>query len=193
MKASIDTTASECLIGATSPSGRDPTVKAMNEGDRPNLEIRLATPDDVPAIAGLLRGLGWFTFINDEATARTETRVKKHLRLCMADDSHTVLIAEEAKGAVLGYVAVHWLPYLMLPGPEGYVSELFVMETARGVGVGTRLLEAVKDMAVSRGCSRLMLVNRKTRESYKRGFYRKLGWEERGEFANFVLHLPPKN
>ena len=173
--------------------GRGPTIKAMNKGDRPNLEIRLATPADVPAIAALLRGLGWFAFINDEATARTETRAKKHLGLCMADDSHTVLVAEDAIGAVLGYAAVHWLPYLMLPGPEGYVSDLFVTEAARGQGLGTRLLEAVRDMAVSRGCSRLMLVNRRTRESYKRGFYRKLGWEERDEFANFVLHLPPKS
>jgi ribosomal protein S18 acetylase RimI-like enzyme len=164
----------------------------IHPGDRPKWNVRPATPADVPAIAAILRGLGWFAFINDEATAKTETRVKKHLRLCMADDSHLVLVAEDAKGAIIGYVAVHWLPYLMLPGPEGYVSELFVSEAARGMGVGTKLLEAVEDAAVTRGCSRLMLVNRKTRESYKRGFYRKLGWEEREEFANFVLHLPRK-
>jgi GNAT superfamily N-acetyltransferase len=78
----------------------------------------------------------------------------------------------------------------MLAGPEGYVSDLFVTESTRGAGIGTGLLAAVEDMAVSRGCSRLMLVNRKTRESYQRGFYRKLGWEEREEFANFVRHLP---
>jgi GNAT superfamily N-acetyltransferase len=78
------------------------------------------------------------------------------------------------------------------PYSEGYVSELFVAESARGAGLGTKLLEAVKDLAIGRGCSRLMLVNRKTRESYKRGFYRKLGWEERQEFANFVLSLPGK-
>jgi len=50
-------------------------------------------------------------------------------------------------------------------------------------------LEAVEDAAVSRGCSRMMLVNRKSRESYQRGFHRKLGWEVREEFANFVLRL----
>ena len=162
----------------------------MNERNRPSCDIRPATPDDVPAIAAILRGLGWFSFTNDEPTAETESRVKRHLRLCLSDDSHTVLVAEVAGGAVLGYVAVHWLPYLILQGPEGYVSELFVVEAARGAGLGTKLLEAVKDMATSRGCSRLMLVNCKTRESYQRGFYRKLGWEEREEFANFVLHLP---
>jgi len=34
-----------------------------------------------------------------------------------------------------------------------------------------------------------MLVNRKTRESYRRGFYAKAGWTERHEFANFVMFL----
>ena len=162
----------------------------MHPGNRPNWNIRPATSADVPAIAAILRGLGWFAHVNDESPARTETRIAEHLRMCLADDSHSVLVAEGAKGAVLGgYVAVHWLPYLMLPGSEGYISELFVVESARGAGLGTKLLEAVKDMAIGRGCSRLMLVNRKTRESYKRGFYRKLGWEERQEFANFVLSL----
>jgi len=127
--------------------------------------------------------------MNEESPAETERRLAGHLRLCLSDESHTVLVTESPEGAILGYVAVHWLPYLMLAGPEGYVSELFVSESARGAGLGTKLLEAVKDMAISRGCSRLMLVNRKTRESYQRGFYRKLGWEEREEFANFVLNL----
>jgi len=161
----------------------------MHPENRPSWNIRPAASADVPAIAAMLRGLGWFAFMNEESTAETETRITEHLRMCMADDSHSVLVAEGAKGAVLGYVAVHWLPYLMLAGPEGYVSELFVAESARGAGLGTGLLKAVTDMAVGRGCSRLMLVNRKTRESYQRGFYRKLGWEEREEFANFVLHL----
>jgi len=165
----------------------------MHPEDRPIWNIRPAASADVPAIAAIIRGLGWFSYVNDESTAETETRIMEHLRMCVADDSHSVLVAEGAGGAILGYVAVHWLPYLMLPGPEGYISELFVAESAQGAGLGSKLLEMVKDMAIGRGCSRLMLVNRKTRESYKRGFYRKLGWEEREEFANFVLHLPQKS
>ncbi len=165
----------------------------MDPGNRLRWNIRPAASADVPAIAAILRGLGWFAHVNDEPPARTETRIAEHIRMCLADDSHSVLVAEDPKGVVLGYVAVHWLPYLILPGPEGYVSELFVVESARGAGLGTKLLEVVKDMAIDRGCSRLMLLNRKARESYKRGFYRKLGWEEREEFANFVLHLPRKS
>ena len=161
----------------------------MHRANRPDCNVRSATLADAPAVAALLRGLGWFALMHEESPAETERRLAEHLRLCLSDESHTVLVTESPEGAILGYVAVHWLPYLMLAGPEGYVSELFVSESARGAGLGTRLLEAVEAMAVSRGCSRLMLVNCKTRESYQRGFYRKLGWEEREEFANFVLHL----
>ena len=38
--------------------------------------------------------------------------------------------------ALVAYAAVHWLPYLILRGPEGFVSELFVDQAARGQGVG---------------------------------------------------------
>ena len=90
---------------------------------------------------------------------------------------------------MVGYAAVHWLPYLLLAGPEGYVSELFVRDSEQGKGVGTKLLEVVKREAEERGCSRLMLLNMRYRESYQRGFYKKLGWQEREDAANFVLQL----
>ncbi len=108
----------------------------------------------------------------------------------MADTATRYSSRKTPAGTLLGYVAVHWLPYLMLRGPEGYVSRTIRGRIGTGRGLGSRLLEIVKDMAISRGCSRLMLVNRKARESYRRGFYRNLGWEEREAFANFVLYLP---
>ena len=79
----------------------------------------------------------------------------------------------------------------MWPGrqPEGYVSELFIKEQARGQGIGARLLEAVQAEARNRGCTRLMLLNVRKRESYQRGFYAKHGWEERPEAANFIFRL----
>ncbi len=88
--------------------------------------IRGATEKDVAAIVGILQGLGLFARINSESAAVTERRVNAHFGLCVADDSHSVYVAEKLGGEVVGYVAVHWLPYLMLVGPEGYVSELFM-------------------------------------------------------------------
>jgi GNAT superfamily N-acetyltransferase len=77
----------------------------------------------------------------------------------------------------------------MFLGPEGYISELFILESGRGKGVGHALLESVKTLAKERGCARLHLINGSNRESYQRRFYEKLGWKERPEIADFILPL----
>ncbi len=154
-----------------------------------NIRIRKAEAIDVPAIAGLLRSLGLFDHITAEAPQATQERVLKHLALCTADDSHLVLVAQVSSSEIAGYCAVHWLPYLILTGPEGYVSELFIKDEFRGQGIGSQLLETIKTEAQNRGCSRLMLLNMRKRESYERQFYSKQGWEERPDAANFILPL----
>jgi GNAT superfamily N-acetyltransferase len=154
-----------------------------------NIQIRRAETKDAHGIAELLRSLGWFAHINREMPQITQARVVKHLALFNADDSHSVFVALPPTGEIVGYSAVHWLPYLILTGPEGYVSELFVHDSYRSEGIGRQLLEAMKAEAQERGCSRLMLINLRKRESYQRRFYQKQGWEEREEAANFVYHL----
>ena len=153
------------------------------------ITVRSARQEDVPIIAEIIRNLGWFPHAENESSLATERRVLLHLELCDADDSHTVLVAEDDEGKVAGYVSVHWLPYLMLSGPEGYVSELFVSEDARGKGVGTALMNDIREFAIIRGCSRIMLLNDRNRSSHERDFYYRLGFEERPEMANLVLPL----
>jgi N-acetylglutamate synthase-like GNAT family acetyltransferase len=156
-----------------------------------NIQIRKAKPTDGPAIAELLRSTGLFARLSNESAQATQERVLRHLALCAADNSHLVLVAQSQAGEILGYSAVHWLPYLILAGPEGYVSELFIKNEFRGRGIGGQLLDAIKAEAEQRGCSRLMLLNKRQRESYQRQFYMKHGWEEREDAANFVYHLSP--
>jgi GNAT superfamily N-acetyltransferase len=153
------------------------------------IQIRKAQPGDAMGIAAILRGLEWITRFDAEAIEATARRVAHHLALCHADDSHTVYVAETEGGEIAGYAAVHWLPYLLLLGPEGYVSELFIRAAERGQGIGTQLLETVKEEAKTRGCARLMLLNMQERESYRRGYYKKQGWQERPDAANFVYPL----
>lgn len=139
----------------------------------------------------MIQGLNWFSSLEGKTLAQVEAIVARHLALCLGDDSHSVYLASDPTKGILGYVAVHWLPYLFLPGPEGFVSECFVAEPARGRGIGNRLLESVKDEARERGSSRLELVNFKQRESYQRSFYAKQGWEERPLAANFIYRFEP--
>ena len=153
------------------------------------MRIRRADTTDAKAIADILRELGWFPHLNDEPHSSTLARVSSHLELCSSGKSHSVYVAETENSEVIGYVSVHWLPYLFLQGPEGYVSELFVKASARGKGVGGSLLAVVESEARERGCSRLMLINGRNRESYQRNFYEKHGWQEREQAANFVYQL----
>lgn len=154
-----------------------------------NLTIRNAKESDAVAIAQILKTLGWFAHLNSISDEESAAQIKQNIALCHADNSHCVYVAENAEGDVLGYVAVHWLPSLFLPTPEGYLSELFIHDAYRGQGIGKALLANVISEATNRGCSRLTLNNHKDRESYQRGFYCKQGWIERETVANFKFNL----
>jgi len=152
--------------------------------------LRKTQPGDAPALTALLRGLNWFERIAGELPEKTAANVARHLEQCLADGSHSIYVAEDQNGELAGYVAVHWLPCLFLPGPEGFISELFVREVDRGAGLGSSLLHVVTEEARRRGCYRLSLLNGKYRESYRRRFYEKQGWEERPTMVNFVYYMP---
>ena len=148
----------------------------------PPPNIRAAAEEDVSAIAAIVLELGWFSSVN-------ERHIKRQLEMCNADDSHTLLVAENGHGKVCGYIAVHWLPYLILPGSEGFVSEMFVLQNERRRGYGRALIESVKELASEKGCVRLALLNSRNRPSYEREYYKRLGWTERPEMADFVYPL----
>ena len=153
------------------------------------VQIREASAQDAPQLAELLKDIGWFESFKSEPLGVASQRVRFHIEQCLADNSHSIFVAEVRDGAIIGYGSVHWLPYLFLQGPEGLVSELFVRESARGQGVGRELLRNIETEARARGCARLSLINLRNRESYMRQFYVKAGWEERREAANFIYRI----
>jgi len=153
------------------------------------ITIREATPEDARGIDAILRSLGWFERINKETAAYTQAQIMQSLVQCQREGSHTILVAELVDGTVAGYSAIHWFP-TFLRGDEGYVSELFVYPSLSDRGIGSLLLDTVKEHALKRGCIRLILMNRRDRESYRRGFYAAHGWEELREGALFTLTLP---
>ncbi len=153
------------------------------------IPIRGATLADAPRLTELIRAVGGFSALEGKSPEDLREMIARELALCLADGSHSIHIAGREGEALVGYVAVHWLPYLIMDGPEGFVSELFLVEEARGHGIGTRLLGAVEREARDRGCSRLQLINFRDRESYRRGFYEKAGWTERPDGASFVRRL----
>ncbi len=152
------------------------------------MQIRIAQPADAAGIAELLRGIEWFGHLREQSPEATQDQVTRQLAECQADKSHSVYVAEEA-GQVIGYVSLHYLPYLFLADLEGYISELFISEQMRGQGIGAQLLETVQAEARARGCIRLRLVNNRARESYQRKFYEKHSWIERDDLATMEYLL----
>ena len=69
------------------------------------------------------------------------------------------------------------------------ISEVFVIASHRGTGVGSALVRAMEKEAVDQRCFRISLLNSRERESYKRGFYPSLGYKERAGTALFDKRL----
>ena len=154
------------------------------------IHIRQARMEDSGGIAAILRAIGWSEQIQHETMSETREHIEARLKQALREQTHSVFVAEQEgdNGSIAGYVSVHWYPHLML-GNDGYISELFVHPTLAGREIGSRLLEAVREDGLRHGCTRLLLMNRRDRESYRRGFYAKRGWKELGNAAFFSLAL----
>ena len=148
--------------------------------------IRPAQPSDALALAQLLASVGWFARFE---TGNAQDHAQRIAPLLQASEHSRQMLACDPQGELLGYCAMHWLPVAVMQSWEAYVSELFIADQARGLGVGAQLLDHAVQAARAQGCSRIWLINNRDRDSYQRGFYAKQGWQEHAQAARFVLPL----
>src|SRR5262249_33673341 len=144
--------------------------------------IRPATPDDVPAIARLIRALAEYERLA-HAVELDEGRLREHLfgpRPCAE-----VLLAEEA-GAVVGFALffTNFSTFLGRPGLS--LEDRSVEPEPRGRGHGKALLAALARAAVARGCGRLEWSVLNWNEPAI-GFYRSLGAVPMDEWTVYRL------
>jgi len=139
---------------------------------RSRIKIRPLRPGDLGAIMGLHRELGW-----NPAFRADGTTLHERLELLIGEDN-TLLLVAEIGGRVVGYIHGEMVTYLLFAGREMLVSEVFVVEEARGQGVGSALMGAIEAEAIQRRCFRISVLNSRERESYRRGFYPGRGYEE---------------
>jgi len=127
--------------------------------------IRRARPRDSPAIARLLRELGY-------PLAAGVVRRKVASLLQAASDQ--VLVAEQG-AEVVGVIGFHLIPLLHRPGNAGRITVLVVTDKFRSRGIGTRLVEAAEDWAWSHDCALIEVTSREQRDRAHR-FYRTCGY-----------------
>lgn len=112
------------------------------------ITLRPATTDDAATLFSLVRALAEYERAPHEVVA-TEADFARGIGTEM-----DAILAEE-DGAVVGFALFFstWSTWRGRPGI--HLEDLFVLPSARGRGIGGRLLAAVAAEAVSRGCARL--------------------------------------
>jgi GNAT superfamily N-acetyltransferase len=138
---------------------------------------RAARTYDAQAIAELGAQLGYRS---------TRQQIASRLAGVEAEPSSRVLVAECGDGRVIGWLHVAARTQLT----EDCCAEilgLVVDETSRGGGIGAALIGAAEEWARSKGCVRMRVRSRDTRERAHR-FYERAGYERNK--VQLVLHKP---
>jgi len=145
--------------------------------------IRPATADDVPRIIAML--------VDDEIAARRESAddLTPYLR-AFADidaDPNQLLVVAERNEELVGTLQLTVIPGLSRQGARrALVEAVRVAASARGLGLGTTLMEWAVEEARARDCRIVQLTSDKARVDAHR-FYDRLGFSATHE--GFKLQL----
>ncbi|NIX75951.1 GNAT family N-acetyltransferase [Microvirga terricola] len=142
--------------------------------------IREIAASDHAAVAAMLRKLGHHVGAEPKVTAKDLAAYGPLGHRC------TEILVAEAQGAIIG-IALYSIVFSAWRGQPGiYVSDLFVEDKARGLGIGTRLLRAAVAREMPRGCAYLKLdVDKDNAEGLS--FYEKRGFKSSDRERTMVL------
>lgn len=115
------------------------------------LQLRSATPADVPLIRELIEGLAEYEQLRAECQA-TDALLRESL-FGARPFAEVVLAVREGQVAGFALFFHNFSTFLAKPGL--YLEDLFVRPEHRGCGIGKALLTHLAQLAVARGCGRL--------------------------------------
>ena len=129
------------------------------------VKIRRVRMNDAPRLAELSGELGYPATAN-EIRARLNRLKSTH---------HTVFVAENAVGHVIGWLHVSVAPLLEVP-LRGEINGLVVADGQRSQGTGAQLLQAAEDWARQQRCHSMSVRSNAIRERAHK-FYERNGYE----------------
>lgn len=135
-----------------------------------DLTIREATPDDLPIILRMIRGLAQYERLADQCQA-TEEKLRRTL---FGEPRYAECIIASLGADAVGF-ALFFHNYSTFEACPGlYLEDLFVLPEHRGLGVGHELLRHLGRLAVARNCARFEWAVLDWNEQAI-GFYKSLG------------------
>lgn len=143
--------------------------------------VRDATADDAGTIVALIRELAAYEKLEDQVRI-TEADV---LRDGFGERRYFACLIAEVDGAPCGF-ALYFHNYSTFEGRPGiYVEDVFVRQSARGLGVGRQLMARLAAMALERDGRRLDLWVLHWNPA--RDFYRRLGFRHMDAWLPYRL------
>jgi len=116
------------------------------------MNIRFATPADVPTILRFIRELAEYEREADKVVA-TEELLREAL-FSIPPAAEALIAEREGEGEPIG-MALFFHNFSTWTGWRGlYLEDLYVTPEARGTGAGTALLKRLAKIAKERGCAR---------------------------------------
>ena len=146
-----------------------------------NLQIRMAEKKDASLVLSFIKGIAAYEKMSDCVTATEEI-----LEEFVFDRKAASVFLAEWQGKPVGF-ALFYENFSTFVGRTGmYLEDLFVLPEARGKGIGKKLIHAVAQEAVNRGCQRMEWTcldwNRPSIE-----FYLRMGAVPMSEWTNYRL------
>jgi GNAT superfamily N-acetyltransferase len=141
--------------------------------ERESPAVRAARAEDLAPILSLLSQLSDAMETPVEALPE---RVASNIQRFMQGPDHAVFVAER-RGDVLGLISVDIRHTLLNPSPVALIDELVVAESARGMGVGRRLIVEAIRYARQQGCGELE-VGTERGNTAAQEFYRECGFDQ---------------
>lgn len=132
------------------------------------MRLRPAILEDSPALADLLAQLGY---------PGTEPFLHERIAQLLRHPDAWLRVAEDGEGRLLGFIGLHFMAQLALPGDFCRIAYFCVSDAARSAGVGQELEAAAEAEARARGCDRIEVHCHERRADAHRFYYRQ-GYEE---------------
>jgi GNAT superfamily N-acetyltransferase len=148
------------------------------------MKIRIATHDDSDILLPLVRAYHEFEGIKSTNADRAEAVAP----LLPEGTAVGRVWLIEMMGEAIGYIALCFGYSIEFGGRDAFVDEFYIVEEARGRGIGSAVLEAVKLEAVSFGVRALHLEVARENHGAKR-LYSSAGFASRERFHLITCRL----